>query len=87
MIKRRAPKRVWDFGIVYEAEILSRMSRGHDKRTGMERITGNTCDISEWIDFEFYDLCWYWDHPNNWDNPKIGRWLGVSHHVGSAMCY
>lgn len=87
MIKRRAPKRVWDFGIVYEAEILCRMSRGHDKRTGMERITGNTCDISEWIDFEFYDLCWYWDHPNDWDNPKIGRWLGVSHRIGSALCY
>ena len=20
-------------------------------------------------------------------NPKIGRWLGVSHRVGSALCY
>ena len=87
MIKRRAPKRVWDFGMVYEAEILSRISRGHDQRTGLERLTGDTCDISEWIDFEFYDLCWYWDNPNDWDNPKIGRWLGVSHRIGSALCY
>ena len=46
MIKRRAPKRVWDFGMVYESEILSRISRGHDGRTGMERITGDTVDIS-----------------------------------------
>ena len=30
MIKRRAPKRVWDFGMVYESDILSRISRGHD---------------------------------------------------------
>ena len=63
MIKRIAPKHVWDFGMVYKYEILSRTSRGHDGRTGMERITGDTVDISEWTDFEFYDLCWYWDTP------------------------
>ena len=87
MIKRRVPKRVWDFGLVYEAEILSRVARGKDQRPGIERITGDTCDISEWTDFEFYDLCWYWDTPHDLDNPKLGRWLGVSHRVGSAMCY
>jgi hypothetical protein len=27
----------------------------------MEEITGNTIDISKWLDFEFYDLVWYWD--------------------------
>ncbi len=87
IIKRRVPKRVWDFGIVWECEILSRMCRHNNQFTGIERLTGDTTDISEWLDFEFYDLCWYWDVPNDWDNPKIGRWLGVSHRVGSAMCY
>ena len=87
IIKRRVPKRVWDFGIVWEAEILSRMCRNNSGYTGIERITGDTTDISEWLEFEFYDLCWYWDVPNDWDNPKLGRWLGVSHRVGSAMCY
>ena len=57
MIKPRAPKRVWDFGIVYESKILSRISRGHDGRTGRERITRDTVDIGEWTYFEFYDLC------------------------------
>ena len=87
MIKSRAPKRVWDFGMVYESEILSRISRGHDGRTFMERITGDTLDISEWTDFEFYDLCWYWDTPNDREKPKLGRWLGVSHCIGSLLCY
>ena len=87
MIKRRVPKRVWDFGIVWECEILSRMCRHNNDFTGFERITGDTVDISEWLEFEFYDICWFWDVPNDWDNPKIGRWLGVSHRVGSAMCY
>ena len=68
MIKPRAPKCVWDFGMVYESEILSRISRGHDSRTGMETTTGDTVDISEWKDFELYDLCWYWDTPNDWES-------------------
>ena len=87
IIKRRVPKRVWDFGIVWESEILSRMCRHGNQYTGMERVTGDTPDISKWLDFKFYDICHYWDVPNDWDNPKIGRWLGVSHRVSSAMCY
>ena len=50
------PKRLWDFGLVYEAGILSRVARGQDGRTGLERLSGDTPDISEWIDFSFYDL-------------------------------
>ena len=86
MIKSRSPKHVWDFIMVYESDILSRISRGHDGITGMERITGEMVDISEWTDFEFYDLCWYWDTPNDWENSKLGSWLGVSHHICSSLC-
>ena len=35
---------------------MSRTARGPLGRTGVERISGNTPDISEWIDFEMYDL-------------------------------
>lgn len=87
IIKRIVPKRLWDYGMVWEAEILSRMCRSNSGYTCIKRITGDTADISEWLDFAFYDLCWYWDVPNDIENPKIGRWLGVSHRVGSAMCY
>jgi hypothetical protein len=30
------------------------MSHGDDGRSGYEMVTGNTPDISEWLDFEFY---------------------------------
>ena len=53
----------------------------------MERIKGDMVEISEWTDFEFYDLCWYWDTPNDLENPKLGRWLGVSHCIGSSLCH
>jgi hypothetical protein len=67
------------------------MSRGDDGRSGYEQVTGETPDISEWLDFEFYDLVWWWDRPNkpniNDETKRLGRWLGVSHRVGSDLCY
>ena len=48
-------------------------------------------DISEYCDFEFYDLVWY--HPGGIKldtteaTRKLCQWLGVSHRVGSSMSY
>jgi hypothetical protein len=63
MTKKKVPKRLWDFGLVYESELLSRMACGSDQRTGYEEVTGQMPDISEWLDFEFYDLVWWLDRP------------------------
>ena len=83
MIKKQVPKRLWDYGLIYESEVMSRMARGKDRQTGYEEVTGETPDISEWLDFEFYDLVWWLDRPNkpsvNDDTRRLGRWLGVSH--------
>ena len=51
MHKKKVPKRIRDFVLVYESELLSRMARGRYRRTGYEDVTGDTADISEWIDF------------------------------------
>jgi hypothetical protein len=40
------------------------MARGDDGRTGYEVVTGQTPDISEWLDFVFYDLVWWLDRSN-----------------------
>ena len=49
------PKRVWGFGMVWEAEIYSRTA-SKDGRPALERLTGYTIDISECLEFELYDL-------------------------------
>ena len=55
-------------------------------RTPLERVTGDTVDISEYLDFGFYDWCWY--HENAGLGPtKLGKWLGVAHRVGGLMSY
>ena len=63
-LRRRAPKLIWYFGLVWEAEIYSCTYEKYG-RTPMEILTGDTIDISEWTEFEFYGLCWYWDNQND----------------------
>ena len=91
MMKKKVPKRLWDFGLVYESELLSRMARGNDRRTGYEEVTGQTPDISKWLDFEFYDLVWWLDRPmkpNFMDNThQLACWLGILHRVGLDLSY
>ena len=89
MHKKKVPKRLWDFGLVYESELVSRMAHGRDRRTGYEEVTEETADIREWFDFEMYDLFYWIDRPNKPDTldnvRRLGRWLVISDHVGSDM--
>ena len=76
MLQKRVPKRHWDFGLVWRAGIFNRTTRGQSGRTGIEEVTGQTPDISEWLDFDFYDLV-YWlykkDPGTTDDNVILGR--------------
>ena len=89
MSMNNIPIRLWDFGLAYEAQILSTgmIARGKDGIPGLEKLTGDTCDIMEWLDFRFYDRVWFHDQPGELEGPKPGRRLGVSHRIGSALCY
>ena len=63
MAKKEVPKELSDFGLVCKAEIMTRMTHGSDSCTGYDEVMGQTPDISEWLDFEFYDLVWWLDPP------------------------
>ena len=89
MVKRRVPKRLWDYGIVWVCETMSLTANSTFSlagRTPMEQVTGETPDISEYLDFGFYDWVWYKDNAGVGEN-SFGRWLGVSHRVGNLMSY
>jgi hypothetical protein len=56
----------------------------------MEEIKGQTIDISEWLDFSFYDLEWFWNEQKTdmtEDQRLLGHWLGIAHRIGSNMTY
>lgn len=80
MLKKRVPKRLWDFGFEWVAEtgnITWNSSRYCHGRTPLEIITGETPDITEYLDFGFYD--WIIFRGNaGMGEPELGRWLGIS---------
>jgi len=69
------------------SRIQDKVNVHRNHNTPLEALTGDTVDISEWTEFEFYDLVLYWDDRDNETRQSIGRWLGPSHHIGSALCY
>ena len=38
MLRRKVPPRLWDFGLIYESNILNRIPRGSHQRTGIEVV-------------------------------------------------
>ena len=65
---------------------ISTQVGGLGGRTLIESVTGETVDISEYLDFGFYDQIWY--HENAGLRERLlGRWLDVSNRVGSLVLY
>ena len=62
------------------------MSKYAEGRTPLEIITGETPDISEYIDFDFYDWVLYRSNAGL-EEVEVAKWLGVSHRVGRLMSY
>ena len=90
MQSSQVPPCLGDYGLVYIAEIQTLLARVVDQRPGIERVTGNTIDISEWLDFDFFDRVWYWDQKKmdmTGAQARLGQWLGIFHRVGSDMAY
>ena len=85
------PKPLWDYLATYVADTHSRTAHpiwNLHGRTPYEITVGETPDISEWFEYEFYEPCWYLDKADFPDTKmKLGRWLGVAHQVGQAMVY
>ena len=70
MATNNTPFQMWDYALVYESEILSMIARGDDLILGLEKITGETVDITEYLDFTFWDLVWYGSDMD--DRPSLG---------------
>jgi hypothetical protein len=73
MQSTQAPKRLWDFCAVYACEIHSLTAHRHfplQGRTPYEMVTGRTPDISEYVEFSWYESLWYYDQE---DFPEARR--------------
>ena len=89
MIRNRVPEKLWDYGLRWVSEtsnLTYSTARGLTGQIPITQVTGETADISEYLDFAFYDQVWFKDNAGS--SPfEPGRWLGVSERTGRDMCY
>jgi Reverse transcriptase (RNA-dependent DNA polymerase) len=89
MFRKRVPKIFWDYGMRWVCETMSRTYLRNQRVDGgvpLTKVTGETVDISPYIEFGFYDRVWFRDNAGL--GPQMpGRWLGVATNVGGMMCY
>ena len=83
------PIRLWDYCWDYCSEKRSLTASGHinlDGRTPFEKVLGYTPDISEFIQFDWYEWIEY-NEPLFESKVDIGRWLGPAHSAGQGLAY
>jgi hypothetical protein len=82
-------RRLWTYGLPWICAIM-RMTASHagrlQGRTPMEIVTGETPDISEYLDFGFYDWVWF-KRDAGIGEIEFGKFLGISSSTGSLMSY
>ena len=61
-------------------------SRYANERSSLEFITGETPEISEYLDFSMYDWVTF-KADADLSEEQLGKWLRVSHKVGELMSY
>ena len=86
MHKSKISEVFWNHGMEYTSQIREHMSRTlNDNRTSLETTTGDTPDISENLEFDFYSWVKYYDVRGGDSQNDLARWLGVAHNMGQAM--
>ena len=78
MVQNDVPKRLWDYSMRWVSEVMQRMASNAgslDWCTPVEKIALEMPEISEYLDFGFYDWCWYMDQASL-DAPKFRLVVG-----------
>ena len=90
MKKLDCPERLWDYCAELKAKI--RCHTAHDIPTLNGKVpktvvTGNTEDISELVEFGWYQWIYYRDATTSFPLPgeEVGKYLGPYENVGSKM--
>jgi hypothetical protein len=90
MARTNTPSVLWDYCCQYTTELRNYLARPPPQlhgRTPHEVITGNTPDISEFLEFSWYEPVWYLEpSPFPQQIKRLARWIGIAHRVGQAMC-
>ena len=89
MFKTYCPRALWSCVIPYVSKIMiitASFAADLQGRTLLEALNVEIPDISQYLDFGLYDRVWFKEDAVLGET-KLGRFLGVSHHIGSLMSY
>ena len=73
MLRGKVPMRLWFNAMECFCDFHSITVPGmfrNKGRTGFEIVFGFTPDISEYVEFRFYDYCFYWDTPQGYPHER-----------------
>ena len=87
MQRTNTPVRLWCFCYEYSAMILSLCATGRydlKGRSSYEAVMNYTPDISEYVSFEWFQWCFYFDETTR--SKRLCRWLGPAHNIGQSFC-
>ena len=87
---KQAPRKQWYYLVVYISYIQSMTEVPNYELKEMsynESLTGDTPNILSYLEFEWYNQCWYISHMSlTGDNRKLGRYFGVAHKLVKYLC-
>ena len=89
MFRTYCPRSLSSYGIPYVAKIMqitASLAADVQVRTLLEALTGETPEISQYLDFCFYYRVWFKEDARLGET-KIVRFLRVSHQTGYLMSY
>ena len=89
MFRTNCPISLWQYGVPYIAKLMQHTATnaaGLEGRTPIEMVTGHTPDISQYLDFGWFDWVWYRDNAG-YGEAKLGRFLGIASEMANIMTY
>jgi hypothetical protein len=90
MDRTGAPPEMWLLCLMYVAFLLNHMWSDSVKNVPLTALTGTTVDISVLLRFSFWEKVYYKaiepGFPSD-STKEVGYVVGISEHVGHALCY
>ena len=89
IFRTNCPRALWNYGLPHFAKLMqvtASNAAGLNGKTPLGDLTGETPDISQYLDFGWYDWVWFKENAGL-DVQKLGRFLGVASSSSNIMTF
>ena len=89
IFRTNCPRALWNYGLPHFAKLMQLTASNAadlNGKTPLGDLTGETPDISQYLDFGWYDWVWYKENAGL-DVPRLGRFLGIAHSSSNLMTF